>query len=264
MKFVHLHNHSDYSILDGGITVERLVDRAKALGMPAIAITDHGNMFGAIEFYQKAKKSGIKPIIGEEFYMAPGSRFKKESGRNDGNENAYHLILLARNAEGYRNLLKLSSIGYTEGFYYKPRIDMEVLEKYSGGLICSTACLAGQMPQQILKGEAARARETAGRLNEIFGRDHFYLELQYHDIPEQETVNRELIKMSSEMGIPLIATNDAHYVEREDSFSHEVLLCIQTGKILEDATRMRFSSDQFYLKSEEEMRLLFPDHPDGH
>jgi len=263
MKFIHLHNHSDYSILDGGITVEKMIGRAKELGMPAIAITDHGNMFGAIEFYQKAMKSGITPIIGEEFYVAPGSRHKKESAKNDGGENAYHLILLAKNDKGYKNLLKLSSIGYTEGFYYKPRIDFEVLEKYSEGLVCSTACLAGQVPVHILKGDEAKARETAGKLHEIFGKGNFYLELQYHNIPEQVTVNRGLIKMSSDLGIPMIATNDAHYLTKDDSFSHEVLLCIQTGKILEDENRMRFSSDQFYLKTEEEMRALFPDHPEA-
>ncbi len=263
MKFIHLHNHSDYSILDGGITIDRLIARAKDLGMPGVAITDHGNMFGAIEFYQKAKKAGIKPIIGQEFYMSPGSRFKKESAKAEGGENAYHLILLAKNEAGYRNLLKLSSIGYTEGFYYKPRIDMEVLEKYSQGLICSTACIAGQIPVHILKGENSMAIEMAGRLNEIFGRDNFYLEMQYHNIQEQAVVNKELIKMSSALGIPLIATNDAHYLTREDSFSHEVLLCIQTGKTLEDKTRMKFSSDEFYVKTTEEMAALFPDNPEA-
>ncbi len=261
MKFIHLHNHSDYSVLDGGITVDRLIARAKELRMPGIALTDHGNMFGAIDFYQKARKAEIKPIIGQEFYVAPGSRFKKESARGSGGETAYHLILLARNEEGYRNLLKLSSLGYTEGFYYKPRIDMELIEKHSGGLICSSACIAGEIPSAILRDEGKRARELSGRFAEIFGKDHFYLELQYHGLEEQVKANRELIKISSELDIPLIATNDAHYVNREDAYSHEVLLCIQTGKIMEDENRMRFSSDQFYLKTAEEMNSLFSKYP---
>jgi len=192
MDFVHLHNHSDYSILDGAITVSRLVEKTAALGMPAVAITDHGNMFGAIEFYQKARKAGIKPIIGEEFYVAPGSRFKKESVRADREDNAYHLIVLAENIEGYRNLMKLSSIAYLEGFYYKPRIDMEVLEQYSGGLIVSSACIAGEIPQNILRGKLKEARELAGRYRELFGKDNFYLELQYHGLQEQETVTVNL------------------------------------------------------------------------
>jgi DNA polymerase-3 subunit alpha len=263
MDFVHLHNHSDYSILDGAITVSRLVEKTAKLGMHAVAITDHGNMFGAIEFYQKARKAGIKPIIGEEFYVAPGSRFKKESVRADREDNAYHLIVLARNNEGYKNLMKLSSIAYLEGFYYKPRIDMEVLEKHSGGLIVSSACIAGEIPQNILKGKYTEAREVTGRYRELFGKENFYLELQYHGLKEQETVNRELIKISTELDIPLIVTNDAHYPEREDAYSHEVLLCVQTGKTMSEENRMRFSSDQFYFKSPDEMRKIFSDYPDA-
>ncbi len=231
--------------------------------MPGIALTDHGNMFGAIDFYQKAKKAGVKPIVGQEFYVAPGSRFKKESARGAGGETAYHLVLLARNEEGYRNLLKLSSLGYTEGFYYKPRIDMELIEKHSGGLICSSACIAGEIPNAALRGEEKRARELSGRFAEIFGKDHFYLELQYHGLEEQARANRELIKISTELNIPLIATNDAHYVNKADAYSHEVLLCIQTGKIMEDENRMRFSSDQFYLKTGEEMMSLFSKYPES-
>lgn len=263
MDFVHLHNHSDYSILDGAITVSKLVDKAVKFGMPAVAITDHGNMFGAIEFYQKAKKAGIKPIIGEEFYVAPGSRFKKESIRGDKEDNAHHLIVLAKNLAGYQNLMKLSSIGYLEGFYYKPRIDMESLEKYSEGLIVSSACIAGEIPRNILRGKLKEARDLAGRYKELFGAENFYLELQYHGIKEQEIANSELIKISSELNIPLIATNDAHYVERDDAYSHEVLLCVQTGKTMNDDNRMRFSSDQFYLKSFDEMRKIFSDYPDA-
>jgi DNA polymerase-3 subunit alpha len=263
MDFVHLHNHSDYSILDGAITVDNMVKKAKELGMPAVALTDHGNMFGAVEFYQKANKAGIKPIVGQEFYMAPGSRTRREFVKDNGEEKAYHLILLAKNEEGYRNLLKLSSIGYTEGFYYKPRIDMEVLEKHSAGLICSTACIAGQVPRHILKGQMKEARQLAGRFSELFGKDHFYLEMQDHGIPEQKTVNRELVLMSSEMNLPLICTNDAHYVNREDAYSHEILLCIQTGKTIQDENRMRFSSDDFYLKSYDEMFRLFSERPES-
>jgi len=244
-------------MLDGAITVDNLIKRAIDLGMPGIAMTDHGNMFGAVEFYQKAHRAGIVPIIGQEFYMAPGSRFKKEVTKGSGEDKSYHLLLLAENEKGYKNLMMLSSIGYTEGFYYKPRIDMEVLEKYSEGLICGSACIGGQIPKHILRGQMKEARDLAGRFNEIFGRDHFYLEMQDHGIPEQKVVNQELIKMSSEMNIPLIATNDAHYVTREDAYAHEVLLCIQTGKTMHDENRMKFSSDDFYLKSQDEMAAIF-------
>ncbi len=263
MDFVHLHNHTDYSILDGAIKVDKLVKKAMSLGMDAVAITDHGNMFGAIDFYQAARKAGIKPIIGEEFYMAPGPRTVKESSRSNGDDKSYHLILLAKNNTGYQNLMKLSSIGYTEGFYYKPRIDFDVLEKYHEGLVCSSACLGGQIPSLILKGKVREARELAGRFKEIFGKDNFYLELQYHGIKEQETANRELVKIGEEMDIPLIATNDAHYVDKDDARSHEVLLCVQTGKLMKDTDRMKFPSDEFYLKSYDEMKALFKDYPDA-
>ncbi len=263
MKFIHLHTHSDYSLLDGAITVDKMIERARELEMPAVALTDHGNMFGAIEFYQKARREGIVPILGEEFYMAPGSRRIKESVKDSNEENSYHFLLLAKNLKGYQNLLKLSSIGYTEGFYYKPRIDMEVLEQHSEGLIAGSACLAGQIPRYIIKGRLKEARDLAGNFNEIFGQDNFYLEMQDHGIPEQRTVNSELIKISRELNIPLIATNDAHYVRREDAYCHEVLLCIQTGKTMNDTNRMRFSSDEFYMKSTEEMMDLFGDYPDA-
>ena len=263
MKFIHLHNHSDYSLLDGAITIDRMIERARELDMPAVALTDHGNMFGAVEFYQKARSAGIVPIIGEEFYMAPGSRFVKESVKDSNEENSYHLLLLAKNITGYRNLLKLSSIGYTEGFYYKPRIDMETLEKYSDGVIAGSACLAGQIPRYIMKGNLKGARDLAGHFNEIFGQENFYLELQDHGIPEQKTVNSELINISRDLNIPLIATNDAHYVSREDAYCHEVLLCIQTGKTMNDTNRMRFHSDEFYLKSADEMMALFGYYPDA-
>ena len=263
MEFIHLHNHSDYSILDGAITVEKLVQKTVELGMPAVALTDHGNMFGAIEFYQKARKAGIIPIIGQEFYMAPGSRMIKESSRNNGEETSFHLILLAKDVEGYRNLMKLSSIGFTEGFYYKPRIDFEVLGKHAKGLVCSTACLSGQIPALIIKGKLNEARELAGRFKDMFGRENFYFELQYHGIPEQEAVNRELVKIGKELDIALIATNDAHYVNKEDAHSHEVLLCVQTGKLMKDTDRMRFQTNEFFLKSPKEMSGLFAEIPEA-
>ena len=262
MKFIHLHNHSDYSILDGALTIDSMIDSAVALGMPGIALTDHGNMFGAIEFYQKARKKGIKPIIGQEFYMAPGSRFEKEA-RAGVKDAGYHLLLLARDHTGYRNLMKLSSVGFLEGFYYKPRIDLETLEKHSGGLIASSACLAGEIPTLILQGRTKEATNVAGRMSEIFGEGNFFFELQDHGIPEQRTVNAALVTMASKLGIDLIATNDCHYLKKEDAFSHEVLLCIQTGKTLDDENRMRFSSDQFYLKTQAEMERVFPDFPDA-
>ncbi len=262
MDFIHLHNHSDYSVLDGAITVKKLVNRAVEMGMRGVAVTDHGNLFGAIEFYQEAQKNGIKPIIGQEFYIAPETRFKKES-ENKGKDSSYHLLLLSKNETGYKNLLKLSSIGYTEGFYYKPRIDHEVLEKYSDGLICATACLKGEVPSLILKGRLKEAREIAGKFKELFGKDNFFLEIQDHNIPEQKTVNAELIKMSGSMDIPLIATNDCHYLKKDDAYSHEILLCIQTGKTFDDTNRMKFHSDQFYFKSPEEMKALFPDNPEA-
>ena len=263
MDFVHLHNHTDYSILDGAITVDKLIERARELGMNAVAITDHGNMFGAVEFYQKAKSAGIKPIVGQEFYMAPGSRFQKEFAKDNNEEKNYHLVLLAENEEGYKNLLSLSSAGYTEGFYYKPRIDMEILEKRSKGLICSSACIAGEIPRCILRGQVNEASDLAGRLNEIFGKEHFYLELQDHGIPEQKTVNNALIEMSRKNEIPLIATNDAHYVGRGDAYAHEILLCVQTGKTIHDEKRMRFASDEFYFKTQKEMAAMFPDYPEA-
>lgn len=264
MKFIHLHNHSDYSILDGAITIDKLIDMTLEMGMPAVALTDHGNMFGAIEFYQKARKHGIVPIIGQEFYVAPRSRFEKESKNNNSVKDvSNHLLLLAKNIAGYKNLIKLSSIGYLEGFYYKPRIDLEALEKHKDGLICSTACIGGEVPSLIINGKEMEAAHAAGRFNEIFGRDNFYLELQDHGIPEQRIANNGLIKISKDLNLPLIATNDCHYALKGDSFSHEVLLCIQTGKILEDTNHMRFSSDQFYYKNPEEMYKLFDQYPDA-
>ncbi|HPA73965.1 MAG TPA: DNA polymerase III subunit alpha, partial [Spirochaetota bacterium] len=262
MKFVHLHNHSDYSILDGSITVDRLIEKTASMGMPGVALTDHGNMFGAIEFYEKARARGVVPILGQEFYVAAGSRFSRES-KAHGKDSSHHLVLLAENAEGYKNLIKLSSIGYLEGFYYKPRIDMEVLEKHSRGLIALSACLGGEIPVLIQKGQMKEAAALAGRMGELFGREHFYLELQDHGIPEQKTVNRELVRISGELNLPLVVTNDCHYAERNDAYSHEVLLCIQTGKFLDEESRMRFPSDKFYFRSPQEMQSLFAELPDA-
>jgi DNA polymerase-3 subunit alpha len=262
MKFVHLHNHSDYSILDGAIPIDRLIDRAVALKMPAVALTDHGNMFGAIEFYQKAVSRGITPIIGQEFYIAPGSRFDRDPRSTD-RDTAYHLVLLAKSNQGYNNLVKLSSIGFLEGFYYKPRIDLDILEKHHEGLIATSACLAGEIPALILRGNIPEAHQAAGRFKEIFGRDHFYLEMQDHGLPDQKRVNSEIVKIASALDIPLIATNDCHYLTKDDARSHEILLCIQTGKTLDDEKRMRFPNDQFYFKTQEEMHALFPEYPDA-
>jgi DNA polymerase-3 subunit alpha len=261
MSFIHLHNHSHYSVLDGAVPVDKMVKRAVEFGMNAVALTDHGNMCGAIEFYEAARKAGIKPILGQEFYVAIGSRFGREVIKGEGTN--HHLLLLAESLDGYKNLLRLSSLGYTEGYYYKPRIDYELIEKHSKGLICGSACIGGEIPQLILKGRLKEARDAAGKLNEIFGKDHFYLELQDHGIPEQRTVNEELIKMSSEMNIGLIATNDCHYLRKEDAYAHEVLLCIQTGKTMNDPSHMKFSSDNFYFKTEQEMEKIFGEYPDA-
>lgn len=263
MDFVHLHNHSEYSILDGAIRIQQLIKFAVQHNMSAIALTDHGNMFGIIEFYEEARKAGIKPIIGQEFYIAPGSRFHKQSTRASNEENAYHLILLAENCEGYKNLIKLSSLGYLEGFYYKPRIDWELLTKYNKGLIASTSCIAGEIPSLILEGKIKEAYKRTQEFADLFGKDRFYLELQYHNLKEQKQVNAQLIEMASKMNIGLIATNDAHYVSKEDAYYHDVLLCIQTGKLLNDQSRMRFPNDQFYLKTPQEMEKIFDDYPDA-
>ena len=255
--FVHLHVHSEYSLLDGANRIKQLPKVAKELGMDAIAITDHGVMYGAIEFYKACKDEGIKPIIGCEVYVAPRTRFDKESGI----DNKYnHLILLAKNNEGYKNLSKMVSIGFTEGYYYKPRIDLETLEKYHEGLVCCSACLAGSLPQAILDGNMEKAEEIALWYRNLFGED-YYLEIQTNTLKEQALVNQKLVELSRKLEIPLVATNDAHYTRREDAYNHEVLLCIQTGKKMSDIDRMRFETDDFYIKSPEEVREFFPNFP---
>lgn len=252
--FVHLHVHTEYSLLDGSAKIKELVARVKELGMDSIAITDHGAMYGAIEFYKAAKEVGIKPIIGCEVYVAAGSRLVKE-GKGGG---YYHLVLLAENEEGYHNLIKLVSYGFIDGFYYKPRIDKELLRQYHKGIIASSACLAGEIPR-ALSVSYEEAKKTALEYQEIFGKDNFFLELQDHGILEQKRVNEALVRMSRETGIPLIATNDSHYIYKEDAVPHDILLCIQTGKTVQDENRMRYEGGQFYVKSPEEMYALFPE-----
>jgi DNA polymerase-3 subunit alpha len=255
--FVHLHLHTEYSLLDGAISIENLVKKVVELKMPAVAVTDHGNLFSVIEFYQKAMKAGVKPIIGCEIYVAPGSRFEKAlpTGRND--EEFYHLILLARNRQGYKNLLKLVTAAYLEGFYYKPRIDKELLRQHSEGLIGLSACLGGEIPSLLLQGRYDDAKRTALDFQVMLGKENFYLELQDNGIPEQEQVNRELVRLSKDADIPVVATNDCHYLDMEDHKAHDALLCIQTGKTVRDANRMHFSSETFYLKTPEEMKRAF-------
>ncbi len=256
MSFVHLHVHTEYSLLDGSNKIKEYVKRIKELGMNAAAITDHGVMYGAIDFYEAAKAEGIKPIIGCEVYVAPGSRFDKEL--TGGEDRYHHLILLAENNQGYANLMKIVSRGFTEGYYYKPRVDKEVLEKYHEGIIALSACLAGEVPRYIEKGMLEEAKECILEHERIFGKGNYYLELQDHGIPMQATVNTELLKFSKELGIPLAATNDVHYTYAEDVEAHDVLLCIQTGKKVADEDRMRYEGGQYYVKSEDEMRILFP------
>ena len=240
-NFVHLHVHSEYSLLDGANRIKDLPKRAKELGMDSIAITDHGVMYGVVDFYKECKKNGVKPIIGCEVYVAPRSRFDKEPNIDN---NYSHLILLAKNNVGYKNLIKIVSIGFIDGFYYKPRVDLETLEKYSEGIICLSACLAGSINKAILSDNIEKAKEIAKWHNNVF-KDGYYLELQYNGLREQAIVNQKLIQISRELNIPLVATNDAHYLKREDAYNHEVLLCIQTGKKMNDEDRMRFETDEF-------------------
>ena len=260
MSFVHLHLHTQYSLLDGAIRIEEVVKKAKEYNMPAIAITDHGNMFGAIEMYKECKKNVIKPIIGCELYVAPRSRLDKE-GRIDTEPN--HLILLAMNNVGYKNLVKLCSIGYTEGFYYKPRIDLEVLEQYNEGLICLSACIAGGLSRKIVNGDLLGAKEMLEKYISIFGKDRYFLEIQDNKLREQILVNQKLIEFSKEYGLSLVATNDCHYLNKEDYDFHEVLLCIQTRKTLNDEDRLRFKVNEFYFKSPEEMKEAFKNVPEA-
>ena len=256
MSFAHLHVHTEYSLLDGSNKIKEYVARVKELGMNSAAITDHGVMFGCIDFYKAAKEAGIKPILGCEVYVAPGSRFDRETVK--GEERYYHLVLLAENDLGYSNLTKIVSKGYVDGFYYKPRVDMEILQQYHEGIIALSACLAGEVPRYLVRNFYEEGKKAALRYQEIFGKGNFFLEMQDHGIPEQRLVNQQLMRMSQETGIELVATNDVHYTYESDADSHDILLCIQTGKKVSDEDRMRYEGGQYYVKSEEEMRSLFP------
>ncbi len=256
MNFVHLHVHTEYSLLDGSNKIKEYVARVKELGMNSAAITDHGVMYGVIDFYREARAQGIKPILGCEIYVAPGSRFDKEAGGGD--DRYHHLVLLAENNEGYQNLMKIVSIGFTEGFYYKPRVDKEVLRKYHEGIIATSACLAGEVQRNVLRGMYEEACKSAREYEDIFGKGNFFLELQDHGLPEQKQVNQALFRMSRELNIELVATNDVHYTYAEDVKPHDILLCLQTGKRLADEDRMRYEGGQYFVKSPEEMAQLFP------
>jgi DNA polymerase-3 subunit alpha len=259
--FVHLHVHSDYSLLDGAGTVSAYVARAAELAMPALALTDHGCMFGAISFHKQALKRGIKPIVGCELIVAKGSMHEKKPGPRGGWDATNHLVVLARDLEGYSNLVKLVSLAYTEGFYYKPRVDLDLLSKHSKGLVGLTACLKGLVAEQLVKGNAAEARAKAGLLADIFGRGNFFLEIQRHGLPEEETVLAGMVDLARDLDLPLVATNDCHYIHREDARAHDIMLCLQTGRELDDPTRMKFDNDQFYFKSFQEMSETFAEVP---
>ena len=259
-SFVHLHVHSHYSLLDGATRIGALVDRAREYDMPAVAITDHGNLFGAIEFYAAARKAGVKPIIGCEAYLAAGDRRGRDTRWG---KERFHLLLLAMNLEGYHNLLRLASIGYTEGFYRKPRIDKEVLREHSAGLLCTSGCISGEIPKALLQEDRAAAEELAKEYLSIFGPDRFFIEIQNHDLPDQRELNPPLIDLAKRLGVAVIATNDVHYLESDDVEAHDVLCCINTGSLVSDADRFRFPTDQFYFKSTEEMTALFPGCPEA-
>src|SRR5262245_38951505 len=265
MGFAHLHLHTQYSLLDGANKIANLIPRVKELGMPAVAMTDHGNMFGAIEFYKTCVAHGVQPIIGCEMYVAPGDRRDKQKAvKGDDFETAgnFHLVLLATNQEGYRNLCRLVTLGYTEGFYYKPRIDKALLREFHGGLIALSGCLASEVNQALMSGSMDRARGVLNEYREIFG-DRYYVEIQDNHLKEQERANRELIALADELSLPLVATNDCHYLHSEDHVAHDVLLCIQTGKTFNDEKRWRFGTDQLYVKDPQEMQLAFAARPEA-
>ncbi len=256
MAFTHLHVHTEYSLLDGSNKIKEYAARVKELGMTAAAITDHGVMYGVIEFYKAAKAQGIQPILGCEVYVAPNSRFDRETVY--GEDRYYHLVLLAENNEGYGNLVKIVSKGFVDGYYYKPRVDFEVLKTYHEGIIALSACLAGEVQRYLVRGLYEEAKQTALKYQDCFGEGNFFLELQDHGISQQQTVNQQLLRLSKDTGIALVATNDVHYTYETDADSHDILLCLQTGKKLSDENRMRYEGGQYYVKSEAEMRALFP------
>ncbi|MBI3025613.1 MAG: DNA polymerase III subunit alpha, partial [Candidatus Tectomicrobia bacterium] len=260
-EFVHLHLHSQYSLLDGAARIDDLVKRAAGLGMPAVGLTDHGNMCGAVKFFEAARKAGVKPIIGCEVYVATGSRHDRGGGGSSG-PRSWHMLLLAENAAGYHNLCELVTAGFTEGMYYFPRVDREILSRHAEGLICTSACLKGEVNEALLRGDRAAAREAAAFYKEIF-RDRYYLELQDHGMEEDRRLIPEAISLARELDLPLVATNDVHYLDQGDHSVQEVLICIQTGKTLNDPNRMQIKSHEFYLKSAEEMARLFREVPEA-
>ncbi|KMP10995.1 hypothetical protein UR09_04650 [Candidatus Nitromaritima sp. SCGC AAA799-A02] len=261
-NFVHLHLHTSYSLLDSSLRHDALFKRAVEYKMPAVAMTDHGNMFGAVEFYNGAKKHGLKPIIGCEVYVAPESRHEKTS-KHELRDASYHLILLAQDETGYRNLLKLVTAGYLEGFYYKPRIDKELLAEHAEGLIALSSCGRGEIAHNVNKENIPRAVKIADQYRDIMGQGNFFLELQYHKMEYQEKINQEIIKIAEKLSLPLVATNNCHYLERQDFHAHEILLCLQTGKTISDQYRMRYPSDEYYFKSPEEMMRIFREVPEA-
>ena len=261
--FVHLHVHSEYSLLDGAARLEKLVQRAKELRFPALALTDHGNLFGSVDFYTACVKAGVKPILGSELYVAPGSRFER-SGQDGSYEGASHCTVLVRNRTGHANLMRLVSKAYLEGYYYKPRVDRELLAQHSEGLLVLSGCLNSEVSRQLSAGDEAKALETAGWYQEVFGKDHYFMEVQSHGLEEQRKVTEGTVRIARAIGAPLVGTNDSHYLEAEHSRAHEALLCIQTGTTMADPNRWRFSTEEFYLKSADEMRTVFKELPEAY
>src|SRR5438094_4599046 len=260
--FVHLHVHSEYSLLDGAAQLEKLVAKAKSLQFPAIALTDHGNLFGAVDFYLAAQKAGIKPIVGCELYVAPGARAERGS-QDGGYEGANHLTVLVRDLTGYRNLIKLVSKAYLEGFYYKPRVDKELLAQHAAGLLVLSGCLNSEVSRALSAGDPARARQTAGWYQEVFGKDHYFMEVQAHGLAEQERVMAETLRIAKSIGAPVVGTNDSHYLEGGHARAHEALLCIETATNLPEHGPFRFSTQEFYIKSAEEMARVFAELPEA-
>jgi DNA polymerase-3 subunit alpha len=261
--FVHLHCHSHYSLLDGASKIPGLVQRTKSQGVPALALTDHGNLYGAVEFLRESKAAGVLPIVGLEAYVAPGKRTERSGGGVSGQEHSFHLTLLAKNAAGFRNLMRLSSLSFLEGFYYKPRIDKEILERHSEGLICLSGCASAEFSDYILNGKTAEAERLCAWYQRVFGEDGFFVEIQDNGVPIQRECAAGAIDIAARMGLPVVATSDAHYLTRDDARAHDVLLCINTGKTLDDPTRMRFDTDEFYLRSPEEMYAAMPGHDEA-
>ncbi len=261
--FVHLHCHSHYSLLDGASKIPALVKCAKTLGMPALALTDHGNLYGAVEFLREAKAADLKPIVGLEAYVAPVRRTDRTTGGGSGQEYAFHLTLLARNGEGVRNLMRLSSPSFLEGFYYKPRIDKEILQRHAEGLICLSGCASAEFSDNILHGKTAKAEELCAWYQKVFGEENFYVEIQDNGIPIQRDCAAGALDIARRMGLPVVATSDAHYLTREDAPAHDILLCINTGKTVDDPNRMRFENDQFHVRSPEEMYAAMPGHEEA-